>query len=298
MNVGVTGAAGFLGGYVCGRLAEDGHAVRAMVRKTSRTTFLERLGVEIVVGEMGDVQTLKPFVDGCEAVIDAAVDFSICRSDPMAHFRVNLLGSLSVLELCRQGGARLVFISTGAVHSRILDDRPLDEAHPLWPDSTYGAYKAAVEAFLPAYRAQFGFNGCALRPTQIYGLHLTKPRKSHWYGLVRQVLAGESIETDRGGKIVHVEDVAEAAAAALRAEDVAGESFELTDCHIYDQTVAEFVREISGIDCEIADVKGTGPKNRIVSDKARTTLGVALNRGHEGVRAYVGQLVELLRKGG
>jgi len=78
---------------------------------------------------------------------------------------VNLLGSLRLLELSRKADAQFIFISTGAVHEKILDDRPLDEAHHLWPASTYGAYKAAVEAFLPAYREQLGFNGSAYRPT-------------------------------------------------------------------------------------------------------------------------------------
>ena len=45
---------------------------------------------------------------------------------------------------------RFVFIATCAVHDVILSDRPLDEAHPLWPKSHYGAHKAAIEKFVPA----------------------------------------------------------------------------------------------------------------------------------------------------
>jgi nucleoside-diphosphate-sugar epimerase len=202
-----------------------------------------------------------------------------------------------LLDLARQADAgQFIFISTGAVHETILDDRPLDEAHPLWPHSTYGAYKAAVEAFLPAYREQLDFNACAFRPTSVYGLHLTRPQRSHWHDLVRRVARGERIATAGGGKVVHVEDVAQAVVGAVGRDDVAGEVYELTDCHIYDQTVAEFAKAASGSEAVIEDLKGAGPRHQIVSDKARRTFGVGLNRGHDGVRAYVEALVTALRR--
>ena len=183
MRVGVTGASGFLGGYICKHLTEKGHDVRAMVRQTSDTSFVATLGVEIVVGDLDDTDGFDAFVDGCGCVVQNAVDFGACRSDQPANFRRNVLASLMCLEFCRTHDAQFIFISTGAVHDRILDDRPLDEAHPLWPGSTYGAYKAAVEAFLPAYRTQFGTNGSAYRPTSIYGVHPTDPcaaNGTHW----------------------------------------------------------------------------------------------------------------------
>ena len=49
------------------------------------------------------------------------------------------------------GIARFIHISTCAVHDVILDDRPLDETHPLWPKSHYGAHKAALEAFVHSF---------------------------------------------------------------------------------------------------------------------------------------------------
>ncbi len=54
---------------------------------------------------------------------------------------------------------RFVFISTCAVHDVILADRPLDEAHPLWPKSHYGAHKAALEKFVHSYGLGQGWLG-------------------------------------------------------------------------------------------------------------------------------------------
>ncbi len=296
MLIGITGGPGFLGGYICSALREAGHELRVLVRSTSDASHLEHIGAGIQVGDVEDPKSQEQLVEGCGCVVHAAVDFEVCRTDQFANFKLNLLSSLRLMELCRWNDAQFIFISTGAVHEKILDDRPLDEAHPLWPASTYGAYKAAVEAFLCAYKPRFDFNGCAVRPTSIYGVHLTKPERSHWYGLVEKVVRGERIETGSGGKIVHVEDVAEVVKCAVGCEDVAGEVYELTDCHIYDHVVAEFARDASGSDAEIADVKGSGPKHQIISDKARQTFGVGLDRGHEGVREYVKQLVEVVKR--
>ena len=67
-------------------------------------------------------------------------------------FGVNLTGSLQLFQAAFDAGVpRFVFISTRAVHEVTLDDRPLDEAHPLWPDSHYRAHKAPPEAVVHSY---------------------------------------------------------------------------------------------------------------------------------------------------
>ena len=69
-----------------------------------------------------------------------------------AFAQKNVCGTLQLIDAARAAGVRrFVFISTCAVHERILDDRPLDETHPLWPASHYGAHKAAIEKFVHSY---------------------------------------------------------------------------------------------------------------------------------------------------
>jgi nucleoside-diphosphate-sugar epimerase len=110
-------------------------------------------------------------------------------------FGVNLTGSLQLFDASFAGGvSRFVFISTCAVHDVIIDDRPLDEAHPLRPASHYGAHKAALEAFVHSYGFGQGWPICALRPTGIYGLD-RPPQQTRWFDLVGQVVRGERIET-------------------------------------------------------------------------------------------------------
>src|SRR5690606_1214457 len=111
---------------------------------------------------------------------------------------------------------RFVFISTCAVHDTILNDRTLDETHPLWPHSHYGAHKAAIEKFVHSYGLGQGFPICALRPTGVYGVN-HPVEASKWFDLVRSVVRGETVTCNRGGKEVHAADVAKAAHLLLHA---------------------------------------------------------------------------------
>ena len=96
----------------------------------------------------------------------------------------------------------------------ILDDRPLDETHPLWPTSHYGAHKAAIEAFVHSYGLGQGWPICALRPTGIYGL-AHPPATSKWFDLVGAGRPRRATSTcRRGGKEVHAADVARAVGRA------------------------------------------------------------------------------------
>src|SRR5207245_4692081 len=115
------------------------------------------------------------------------------REDPLPFLEANLLGSLQLFQAAFAANVpRFVFISTCAVHEVILDDRPLDEAHPLWPTSHYGAHKAALEKFVHSYGLGQGWPICALRPTGVYGL-AHPPQASRWFDLVGQVLRNERI---------------------------------------------------------------------------------------------------------
>ena len=134
--------------------------------------------------------------------------FRGAEGDLIEFVQKNVVGTLELIEAARRADVgRFVFISTCAVHEKILDDRPLDEAHPLWATSHYGAYKAAVEKFVHSYGLGHGYPICALRPTGVYGA--ARPiQNSKWHDLVSAVVRGETVQCSRGGKEVHAADVA------------------------------------------------------------------------------------------
>lgn len=301
MLVAITGASGFIGTQTVKALHKAGHRVRALVRQTSKRDHLEPYVGEWRRGAIDDPQTAAGLVAGADAVIHEAVDREAIKRSPISHFRANVLGTLQLLEACRQAHVpQFIFISSAAAYHEILPDRKLDESHPTWPANIYGAGKAAIEPFLKAYHVEYGMNTSAWRPAAVYGVD-HKLEKSQWYDLIKTARDGGHIHNDKGGKITHVQDVADAVTLALGDEQVAGKLFNLVERYMYWQQAAEFAKELSGSAAQIDDCKGNGPKNTYQTDAAvaffnRHGNQVGLRRGLDGVRDYVRDLLPLIPK--
>lgn len=297
MHIAITGATGFLGRYIVRNLAARGHRLRCWFRPTSDRTGFDDVAraIEWLPGQLGDADAAAKLIRGVDAVVHAAVDWAGPRNrqregvDPF--IQQNLVGSLQLFDAAfRAGVPRFVHISTCAVHEVILDDRPLDEAHPLWPTSHYGAHKAALEKFVHSYGLGHGWPICALRPTGIYGL--AHPAKnSRWFDLVGQVLRGEAISTAKGGKEVHAADVARAVELLLQAHanTIAGQAFNCYDRYVAEEEVARIAKELSGSQSQIAELN-RGPKHQIVTEKIRK-LGMTFG-GAALLKQTVAELVQ------
>jgi nucleoside-diphosphate-sugar epimerase len=297
MLIAVTGATGFLGHYLVEHLVGLGYSCRCLHRPASDRSGLEALGdaVEWYCGELGSAQYVDGFVAGASAVVHAALDrpgkgFRGQEGDVVEFARQNILGTLRLIEAARSADVdKFVFVSTCAVHETILEDRPLDETHPAWPATHYGAHKAAIEAFVHSYGAGQNFPICALRPTGIYGL--ARPaQESKWFELVRNVVQGKKVTCRRGGKEVHAADVAAAIGLLVQADatTITGQAFNCYDRYISEYEVAQLAREISG---SAADIAGeiTHPKHQIVTERIRS-LGMQFG-GTDRLRHTVAQLV-------
>lgn len=300
MRIAITGATGFLGRYIVHRLADAGHHLRCWHRPDSDRTGFDA-AIEWLPGDLGDPAAIAKLIQGVDAVIHGAVQWHGPRnrgarshggSEPF--FGVNLTGSLQLFQAAFEAKVpRFVFISSCAVHDDILTDRPLDEAHPLWPRSHYGAHKAALEAFVHSYGRGHGYPICALRPTGIYGL-AHPPEASRWFDLVGQILRGERLDASRGGKEVHAADVARAAELLLTVDAalVVGQSFNCYDMYVAEERVAAIAKELTGSPSTISDVN-RGPKNQIDTTKIRK-LGMTFG-GEALLRQTVQQLVDAHR---
>jgi hypothetical protein len=210
MRIAITGASGFLGRYLVAHLAARGHDCVCWHRVSGNIAGLDVPDEKItwIIGELGDAEASRMLVEGCDAVVHAALShpgggFMGGEGDLTRFVETNVVGTIRLIEEARRAGVgRFVFISTCAVHDVILPDRPLDETHPTWAKSHYGAHKAAIEAFVSSYGRGHGYPICALRPTGIYGLAYP-PRDSKWFDLIRAVVRGEDVDCRRGGKEVH-----------------------------------------------------------------------------------------------
>jgi nucleoside-diphosphate-sugar epimerase len=304
MRIAITGATGFLGRYVVQHLARAGHRLRCWYRPGSDRSGFEDIAqaVEWLPGELGDQAAAASLVDGVDALVHAAVQWEGPRNRGRGShgasevfFGINLTGSLELFQAAFAASVpRCIFISSCAVHDVILEDRPLDETHSLWPKSHYGAHKAALEAFVHSWGLGQRWSICALRPTGIYGL-AHPPSASRWYDLIGQVLRGEPITSSRGGKEVHAADVARAVELLLHADAkvLAGQCYNCYDRYVAEQDVARIARELTGSTGEIADLN-RGPKHQIDTSKLRA-LGMTFG-GVPLLRQTVQELVEAHRR--
>jgi len=133
----VSGATGFLGSRLAATLAERGYRVRALVRSTSDLSRLSKLGVEVVVGDVGDRASLLRAAAGQRVVFHTAG--LVTDWGPAAEFMAaNRDGTANVIAACQAAGvSRLVHISSltvldcrataeGSMSSRrTLLDRPI-----------------------------------------------------------------------------------------------------------------------------------------------------------------------------
>jgi nucleoside-diphosphate-sugar epimerase len=300
MLIAVTGGTGFLGRYLLHNLVQAGHRLRCWYRPSSDRTGFDDVNahIEWVSGDLADPKAAAFLVRGVDAVVHSGLQWQrqggsrfSGHDNQYPFLEANLMGSLRLFQEAHSAGVpRFVFISTCAVHEVILPDRPLDETHPLWPTSHYGAHKAALEKFVHSYGLGHGWAICALRPTGIYG-PAHPPSASRWFDLVGQVIRGEAIASAKGGKEVHAADVAGAVEFLLKADSksIAGQAFNCYDRYISEQEVARIAKELTGSKSTIADVN-RGPKNQIVTAKLR---GLGMTFGGEPLlRQTVSELVK------
>ena len=301
MKIALTGATGFIGRYMLRQLAGSGHSLRCWYRPSSDRSGLDDVSsvVEWTQGELNDELASQSLVAGCDAVVHAALwrpgkGFRGAEGDLIEFVERNVVGTLRLIEAGRKAGvSRFIFISTCAVHEKILEDHPLDETHPTWATSHYGAHKAAIEQFVYSYGLGTGYPICALRPSGVYGLAYPPP-DSKWFDLVKAVASGTSVTCQRGGKEVHAADVAKATEVLLNAqpEAIAGQAFNCYDRYVSDWEVANLAKKLSGSNAEIFGNQ-TAPKNQIVTEKLRS-LGMEFG-GQALLERTVAELVSTLR---
>ena len=166
----VTGAIGLTGSNVCKQLSQRGDKVRALVRASSKAETLAEMGVELVVDDITDADSVRQAAEGCDAAIHTAALLGGASQDLADFEAVNFDGTRHVLDAAAAlDMRRVVALSTGTFFDT-TGDRPLEEApiaeHP--SDDPYTVTKLA--AFREAHaRAAAGQDVVTCHPGAIYG---------------------------------------------------------------------------------------------------------------------------------
>jgi dihydroflavonol-4-reductase len=210
----VTGATGFLGHHLVPALQQAGQPVRALVRSTSQSDFLTRQGVETVLGDLQDRDSLIAAMKGCKSVIHAAGLFRLW-GDQGTFEQVNVQGTARMLEAAlRSNIERFVHVSTVAVIG-VPNGGVIDEKYPCQPDDHYQRSKYDAENMVRMFAVSTRFPAIIVRPGAFYG----PEGRYAWNRLFfEDPLRGLRIQVHHGRRYtfpVFVPDVARGLIAAL-----------------------------------------------------------------------------------
>lgn len=288
----VTGGGGFIGSQLVERLVSAGAKVRAFVRYTSRNDLgLLRLAppeirseFEVVPGDLRDDMAVKKAVNGCDYVFHLGALISIPYSyvHPVEVVETNILGTLNVLNACREGGVtRLIHTSTSEVYGT-AQYVPIDELHPLQGQSPYSASKIGADKLVESFFSAYELPVVTVRPFNTYG-----PRQSARAvipTIITQAIANRTIklgnlETTRD--FTFVDDTINGFLKAAEVDNVTGRVFNLgTGQEIKIGELAELIIEEVGSDAKVVvDPNRLRPKDsevlRLLSNNtyAQETMG-------------------------
>lgn len=264
LRVLVTGADGFIGSHLTEHLVAAGARVRALVYYNSFNSWgwldesPSRDRVEVVSGDIRDANFCHGLVRDIDVVFHLAALIPIPYSyvAPDSFVDTNIRGTLNLCQAARTAGvSRFVQTSTSEVYgsARYV---PIDEAHPLSPQSPYSATKIGADAVAQSFFYAFGLPVVIARPFNTYG-----PRQSARAvipAIITQIASGQrevqlgDLTTTRD--FTFVEDTCRGLVAVASVDKGAGEVFnigsnsEVSIGDLLKMIAAEFGAEVRSVE--------------------------------------------------
>jgi nucleoside-diphosphate-sugar epimerase len=231
MTIGVTGATGFVGRFLCRVLDERGCSVAALVRGVG--TAPSGAARELVVGDLAERPSLTGALRGIDIVVHLAGRAHVLKesaADPrQAYMRANAHATAHLAsEAAAAGVRRLVFVSSVKVNGERTFERPFVETDPPAPEDDYGRSKLAAEQALYRIAADTGLEVVVIRPPLIYGPGV----QANYLRLIR--LADRGLPLPLGSvrnrrSMVSLWNLCGLIAAAAEQPAAAGETFLVSD---------------------------------------------------------------------
>ena len=292
MKVLVTGADGFIGSHVVETLVKSGHDVRAFVLYNSFNSWgwldesdkAIRDSIDIFAGDIRDPHGVDKAVENQEVILNLAALIAIPYSyhSPDTYIDTNIKGTLNILQAARRHGVkRVVQTSTSEVYGT-AQYIPIDEAHPLHPQSPYAATKVGADQLALSFHASFDVPVGILRPFNTYG-----PRQS-----ARAVIPTIISQLANKSKVKlgslsptrdfsFVQDTANGFLAAAQSDAIVGQTINLgSGFEISIKETAETIARLMNTKLELVDdEQRVRPENSEVErlhasiEKAKTLLG-------------------------
>ena len=177
----VTGADGFIGSHLVEMLITNGYNVKALSQYNSFNNWgwLEEINcidqIKILTGDIRDPHYCKSIMKDVDIVFHLASLIAIPYSyvAPDSYVDTNIKGTLNICQAAKENGnIRVIHTSTSEVYGT-AQYVPIDEKHPLQPQSPYSASKIAADAMAMSFFHAFELPVTIVRPFNTYG-----PRQS------------------------------------------------------------------------------------------------------------------------
>lgn len=232
----VTGGAGFLGSHVVRELLARGNQVVVLDdfsngKAVHLKEFEGNSGLDVQKGDITVLDDVKRAFEGAQVVVHLAV-LGLRQSikDPRRVNQVIVDGTLNCLDVAvkNQVGLFLNCSSSEAYGSAVRI--PMDEEHPLLPETPYAASKVAQDMYVRTYGNTYGLKWTTIRPFNMYGPN------SHWQGYRGEVIPKMIVRAmnreklvvfgkgDQTRDFIYVEDAARAVLKVMETPACLGET--------------------------------------------------------------------------
>ncbi|QGQ94914.1 NAD-dependent epimerase/dehydratase family protein [Paenibacillus psychroresistens] len=173
MRILVTGGAGFIASNIVDALIDEGHEVSVLDNLSTGKRANIHPNAPFYLTDITE-RSVQMVFEQCrpEIVIHhaAQIDVQTSLHNPLLDAKVNIIGTINLLEQCKSFGVKkIIYASSAAVygHPNYLG---VDEKHALQPISFYGISKHTPEHYIQAYGELFGLDYTILRYSNVYGI--------------------------------------------------------------------------------------------------------------------------------
>lgn len=223
MEILVTGGAGFIGSNIVDALIKAGHQViivdnLSSGKKKNINKLAKFYQIDLCQNDLARVFQENKITHVIHHA--AQIDVQASIENPLFDARNNILGTLNLLENCREFAVeKVIYASSAAVYGE-PDYLPVDEKHPLKIMSGYGISKHTPEHYLKVYQELYGINYTIFRYANVYGPRQDPAGEGGVVSIfVDQMLAGKRPvifgDGSQSRDFIHVYDIVKANLLAL-----------------------------------------------------------------------------------
>lgn len=251
----VTGAAGYTGLALSRALVRRGQRVRGMAHRAQQAAELEAAGIEPVIGDVRDRNTVDRALDGVDIVYHLAAVFRHAGVPDSEYHQVHVDATRQLVERSASAGVRrFVHCSTVGVHGDVEGDGPATEDAPFHPGDIYQVTKLEGEQIALRTAERVGLPLTVVRPGPIYG-----PGDRRLLKLIGGIARRRFMLLGDGSprfQMVYVDDLVEGFRLAAESPSSVGRIYIVTGGEA--PTLNELVQEIASV-ARVAPPRGHLP---------------------------------------